>query len=112
MCAVFLVLPSHDFLPRACITNASSGRDVVYRIIRLIFSYFQNATRQLITVVGCVRKGRPPEVRNNSLICEEEQLTLNITSASSLTVEAFILIPFPEPDVWFLALQSICYYKG
>ncbi|XP_069945132.1 post-GPI attachment to proteins factor 6-like isoform X1 [Cherax quadricarinatus] len=78
----------------------------------LMDELLMNATRQLITIVGCVSKGRPPEVRNGSLICEEQQLTLNITSSSRATVEDFILIPFPEPDIWFLALQSICYYNG
>ncbi|ROT80497.1 transmembrane protein 8B isoform X2 [Penaeus vannamei] len=71
-----------------------------------------NATSQLITVVGCIRKARPPEVKDDLLVCDDEQLTLNITSFSASTVTDFILIPFPEPDTWFLALQTICYYKG
>ncbi|XP_071520688.1 post-GPI attachment to proteins factor 6-like isoform X2 [Panulirus ornatus] len=78
----------------------------------LMDELLMNATRQLITVMGCVRKGRPPEVENDIIVCEEQQLTLNITSSSRATVEDFILIPFPEPDVWFLALQTICYYNG
>ncbi|XP_042228879.1 transmembrane protein 8B-like isoform X2 [Homarus americanus] len=78
----------------------------------LLDELLMNATHQLITVTGCVRKGRPPDVKNDTLICGEPQLTLNVTSSSRATVEDFILIPFPEPDVWFLALQTICYHKG
>ncbi|MPD00150.1 Transmembrane protein 8B [Portunus trituberculatus] len=62
--------------------------------------------------MGCVRKGRPPELRNHSLVCDDDSLTLNITSASRSTIEDLILIPFPEPDIWFLALQLVCYYDG
>lgn len=71
-----------------------------------------NATSQLITILGCMSKGRPPEVKGETIACEDQQLMLNITSFSSKTVEDFILIPFPEPDIWFLALQTVCFYRG
>ncbi|XP_068218085.1 transmembrane protein 8B-like isoform X2 [Palaemon carinicauda] len=71
-----------------------------------------NATSQLITILGCMRKGRPPEVKDEEILCEDQSLLLNITSFSSKTVEDFILIPFPEPDIWYLALQTICFYRG
>ncbi|RXG61843.1 Transmembrane protein 8B [Armadillidium vulgare] len=70
-----------------------------------------NATNQLISVIGCVKKGRPPLVNVDKLECEKD-LTLNISTASFKTVEDFLLIPFPEPDVWYLALHVVCYYKG
>ncbi|XP_063843787.1 uncharacterized protein LOC135090714 isoform X1 [Scylla paramamosain] len=78
----------------------------------LMDELLMNATHQLITVIGCVRKGRPPELKNHTLLCEGDSLTLNISSASRSTIEDLILIPFPEPDIWFLALQLVCYYNG
>lgn len=66
----------------------------------------------MISVLGCVRKGRAPDVVNGSLVCEEDQLTLNVSSNSRNTVEDIILIPFPEPDTWYLALQLVCYQNG
>ncbi|KAK3885702.1 hypothetical protein Pcinc_010089 [Petrolisthes cinctipes] len=78
----------------------------------LLDELLMNATRQMISVLGCVRKGRAPDVVNGSLVCEEDQLTLNVSSHSRNTVEDIILIPFPEPDTWYLALQLVCYQNG
>ena len=61
--------------------------------------------------MGCVSKGRPPMIKNHKLECAKD-LTLNVTSASLDTLENFLLIPFPEPDIWYLALHVLCFYKG
>ncbi|XP_076039876.1 post-GPI attachment to proteins factor 6 isoform X2 [Oratosquilla oratoria] len=71
---------------------------------------FLNTTSQLIAVVGCVSKGRPPLIVDGQIQCEE-QLLLNVTSRPSSS-RGLLLIPFPEPDTWFLSLMAQCYYKG
>ncbi|KAG0729782.1 Transmembrane protein 8B [Chionoecetes opilio] len=79
----------------------------------LMDELLMNATQQLISVVGCVRKGRPPHTTNTAtLVCDSPHTTLNITSHSHTTLQDLILVPFPEPDVWFLALQLVCYSRG
>jgi uncharacterized membrane protein len=36
---------------------------------------------------------------------------LNISSESLATVDATKLVPYPEPDMWFIAFQAKCIYN-
>jgi hypothetical protein len=70
----------------------------------------QNATCQHITVMACIRKGRVPSRNNGNIVCPPE-LMLNISSEGLATVDATKLVPYPEPDMWFIAFQAKCIYN-
>jgi len=36
---------------------------------------------------------------------------LNISSEGLATVDATKLVPYPEPDMWFIAFQAKCIYN-
>lgn len=61
---------------------------------------------QVFQVYGCLSKANFPEITNGSLECgKEERLEI---SWDSLQLNTTKLIPFPEPDTWYLALQARC----
>lgn len=70
----------------------------------------QNATCQRITVTACIRKGRVPSRNSGNIVCPPE-LMLNISSEGLATVDATKLVPYPEPDMWFIAFQAKCIYN-
>lgn len=37
---------------------------------------------------------------------------LNVSSESLTTLDANKLIPYPEPDMWFIAFQANCFFNG
>ncbi|KAJ9580903.1 hypothetical protein L9F63_023918, partial [Diploptera punctata] len=71
----------------------------------------RNATCQLVTVTACIRKGRVPSRNNGDIECPSE-LMLNISSESLANVDATKLVPYPEPDMWFIAFQAKCLYNS
>ncbi|GFG39492.1 hypothetical protein Cfor_00487 [Coptotermes formosanus] len=70
-----------------------------------------NATCQRVTVTACIRKGRVPSRDGGNIVCPPE-LMLNISSESLATVDATKLVPYPEPDMWFIAFQAKCIYNN
>ena len=57
-------------------------------------------------------KGRPAHVTKGRLSCHDAQLSLNISTASAADLEDFLLVPFPEADTWWLALQKVWSRRG
>ncbi|GLH12908.1 Uncharacterized protein GBIM_17566 [Gryllus bimaculatus] len=70
-----------------------------------------NTTYHLLTITACIRKGRAPSHINWDIICPPS-LLLNISTATPESVDATKLIPYPEPDMWFIAFQAKCYANG
>lgn len=70
-----------------------------------------NSTYHLLTVSACIRKGRAPSHVNREIICPPS-LQLNISSENVESMDATKLIPFPEPDIWFIAFQAKCFMNG
>ncbi|KDR17993.1 hypothetical protein L798_07174, partial [Zootermopsis nevadensis] len=71
----------------------------------------QNATHQHVVVTACIRKGRVPSRRSGNIQCPLE-LMLNVTSESLATVDATKLVPYPEPDMWYIAFQLKCLHNS
>jgi hypothetical protein len=71
---------------------------------------FQNAGSQYLTVTACIRKGRVPSRISGNIECPPE-LMLNVSSESLATLDATKLVPYPEPDMWFIAFQAKCIYN-
>ncbi|XP_066997236.1 post-GPI attachment to proteins factor 6 isoform X2 [Anabrus simplex] len=70
-----------------------------------------NTSHQLLTVTACIRKGRVPSRVNRDIECSTD-LLLSVSSKNSTTMDATKLIPYPEPDMWFIAFQAKCYANG
>jgi len=77
----------------------------------LIFCFQQNSSFSLLSVQACIRKGRPPRFHNGTLRCEPD-LLLTLSSANLSTLDASKLLPYPEPDVWFIGFQTVCSQQG
>ncbi|XP_071439145.1 post-GPI attachment to proteins factor 6 [Hetaerina americana] len=70
-----------------------------------------NTTKQLIVVTACIKQGAIPQVINSSIMCSFK-LKMIVTSNNTSTIGATKLIPFPEPDIWFIAFQLNCFING
>lgn len=70
-----------------------------------------------MSVIACVRKGRPPDtfccLSDNVTDCCESGLLLHISNSNNISkLDDNILIPYPEPDVWFVSFTTTCTYEG
>jgi len=65
-----------------------------------------DAQNQSIEVYGCLEKGRQPLVRNDSLECDKNSLIKIASDEPPHT--ALMLVPYPEPGMWYLGLQVRC----
>ncbi|CAG7690930.1 unnamed protein product [Allacma fusca] len=77
-----------------------------------------NAAAEEIHVFACVRKSRPPEAicctfdSANISSCCQDDLTLHISSKNVTSKDDTLLIPFPEPDAWFISFTTMCFLEG
>ena len=65
-----------------------------------------DSQNQSVEVYACLQKGRQPKVMNNSLTCDESSM-IRIAS-DELPHTALMLVPYPEPGMWYLGLQVRC----
>lgn len=75
-----------------------------------IFLLFQLLTKQLVVIKVCVRRARVPDRINGDIICPDESMELKISSYDKRG--ASLLIPYPQPDTWHIALQAKCSING
>ncbi|XP_046426903.1 post-GPI attachment to proteins factor 6-like isoform X1 [Neodiprion fabricii] len=65
---------------------------------------------QLVLVEVCIRKGRVPDRINGEIVCQNQNMFMNLSSYGK-NISA-LLIPYPESDVWHVAMQAKCYTEG
>ncbi|XP_076619315.1 post-GPI attachment to proteins factor 6 isoform X1 [Colletes latitarsis] len=67
-------------------------------------------TRQLVKVILCIQRGRVPDRVKGSIICEDSRMLMNLSSFDKH--DASLLIPYPQPDTWYVALSATCHFNG
>lgn len=70
----------------------------------------QLVTEQSIEAIICIRQGRKPERIKGKITCEDKKLTLNLSSYGKHNDS--IMIPYPMPDTWYIAVQAKCSSNG
>ncbi|XP_076641591.1 post-GPI attachment to proteins factor 6 [Halictus rubicundus] len=68
-------------------------------------------TRQVVKVILCIRRGRVPDRSRGNIICEDSRMSMNLSSSFDKH-DSNLLIPYPQPDIWYVALQATCYFNG
>ncbi|XP_071863584.1 post-GPI attachment to proteins factor 6 [Bombus fervidus] len=68
------------------------------------------ATRQLVKVILCVQRGRIPDRIKNNMICEKSEMSMILSSFDRH--DGTLLIPYPQPDTWYVSLDATCYFNG
>ncbi|XP_043605137.1 post-GPI attachment to proteins factor 6-like isoform X1 [Bombus pyrosoma] len=68
------------------------------------------ATRQLVKVILCVQRGRIPDRIKNNIICENSEMSMILSSFDRH--DGKLLIPYPQPDTWYVSLDTTCYFNG
>ncbi|XP_015428982.1 PREDICTED: transmembrane protein 8A-like [Dufourea novaeangliae] len=66
-------------------------------------------TRQLVKVILCIRRGRVPDRVKGSIVCEDSRMLMNLSSFDKH--DSTLLIPYPQPDTWYVALHATCHYN-
>ncbi|KAG7206139.1 hypothetical protein KM043_003531 [Ampulex compressa] len=65
---------------------------------------------QLVVATLCVRRGRVPNRVKGKIMCNDPSMFMNLTSDDEQ--DANLLIPYPQPDTWYIALHATCYTNG
>ena len=69
-----------------------------------------DSQNQSVEVYACLQKGGQPKVMNNSLTCDESSMTRIAPDEPQHT--ALMLVPYPEPGMWYLGLQIRCLHPN
>ncbi|KAK0095175.1 hypothetical protein PV326_009042 [Microctonus aethiopoides] len=67
-------------------------------------------TKQEVTVIACIRRARVPDRVNGQIVCDNQRMMMNLSSVDRH--EGNLLIPYPQPDIWHIALQVKCFSNG
>ncbi|KAK2589019.1 hypothetical protein KPH14_001862 [Odynerus spinipes] len=78
--------------------------------IKIHLEMYKSLAKQLVIVEICVQKGHVPNILDNKMVCEDERLSMNLSSSDKH--DESILIPYPQPDTWYIFLQATCYIKN
>ncbi|XP_015182403.1 PREDICTED: transmembrane protein 8A-like isoform X1 [Polistes dominula] len=78
--------------------------------INIHLEMYKTMTKQLIVVTVCIQKGHASNILENKIICEDEKLFMNLSSLNKH--DESILIPYPQPDTWYISLQATCYLNN
>ncbi|KAH0546206.1 post-GPI attachment to proteins factor 6-like [Cotesia glomerata] len=68
------------------------------------------ATQQQVIVIACVRRSQVPDRHNRLIVCHDNRMMMNLSSTDRR--DAHLLIPYPQPDTWHVALQTRCLSNG
>ncbi|XP_076760727.1 post-GPI attachment to proteins factor 6 [Xylocopa sonorina] len=71
---------------------------------------YKIATRQLVEVKLCVQRGRVPNRIKGNIVCEDSKMSMNLSSFDNH--DGTLLIPYPQPDTWYITLDATCYFNG
>ncbi|XP_017879327.1 post-GPI attachment to proteins factor 6-like isoform X1 [Ceratina calcarata] len=66
--------------------------------------------KQLVKVLICVRRGRVPDRVKSNIVCKNPEMSMNLSSSDKR--DGNILIPYPQPDTWYVTLDATCYFNG
>ena len=72
-----------------------------------IFDDFQNLSKQQVDVVVCINRGNIPKQEDDHIKCDNKHMILELSNNG--TFNASLLIPYPQPDIWYIAFQAVCY---
>ncbi|XP_047355139.1 post-GPI attachment to proteins factor 6-like isoform X7 [Vespa velutina] len=75
--------------------------------INIHLEMYETMTKQLIIVAVCIQRGHAPNILENKVVCEDKKLFMNLSSSGKH--DESILIPYPQPDTWYIFLQATCY---
>ncbi|EFN79045.1 Transmembrane protein 8, partial [Harpegnathos saltator] len=64
----------------------------------------------LILIILCVQRGRIPKFDEFNHSCQNGALSMNLSSFDKHN--ASLLIAYPQPDVWYIIIDTICYDYG
>ncbi|XP_015609576.1 post-GPI attachment to proteins factor 6 isoform X3 [Cephus cinctus] len=67
-------------------------------------------TKQLILVTICIQRSRVPNRINGQIICDDENMSMTLSSYNKQ--DGNVLIPYPQPDTWYIGFQAKCYMNG
>ncbi|XP_034934133.1 post-GPI attachment to proteins factor 6-like [Chelonus insularis] len=64
------------------------------------------STNQQVFVDICVRRSRVPDRVNGEIICHDRSMMMNLSFNKN---NEHLIIPYPQPDTWHIALQTKCF---
>ncbi|XP_006564295.1 transmembrane protein 8B isoform X3 [Apis mellifera] len=67
-------------------------------------------TKQLVKVILCIQRGRIPNRIKNNIVCENSRMSMILSSFDKH--DGSLLIPYPQPDTWYVTLDATCYFNG
>ncbi|XP_044017374.1 transmembrane protein 8B-like, partial [Aphidius gifuensis] len=102
-----LVIVQFDILPLVDI-----GGSLDISIENLLNNETTTTTTTTTFIIICVRRGRVPKHINESLILNNNcDMMMNINISLNNNNNNTLLIPYPQPDTWYIGLQVKCYSK-
>ncbi|XP_014213234.1 post-GPI attachment to proteins factor 6-like [Copidosoma floridanum] len=66
--------------------------------------------KQQINVTVCISRGRLPKLKDGHMSCIDNHMTMKVSSSGPNSTN--IMIPYPQPDVYYIAFTSTCYVNG
>ncbi|XP_058788865.1 post-GPI attachment to proteins factor 6-like isoform X3 [Phymastichus coffea] len=66
--------------------------------------------KQQVAVDICISRGRVPKQLLGYITCDNMRTTIKLSTSG--VYNSSLLIPYPQPDTWYIALQAICYVNG
>jgi hypothetical protein len=71
------------------------------------FHYFQSLSKQHVNVVICISRGRVPNQASANVTCDNTRMMMRLSSNDMRN--SSLLIPYPQPDTWYIVLHTKCY---
>ncbi|XP_015126938.1 post-GPI attachment to proteins factor 6 [Diachasma alloeum] len=66
--------------------------------------------KQTVVVFICVRRGRAPWRKKGEIFCDDDKMTMRLETNGKH--DGSLLIPYPQPDTWYIGLQARCFIDG
>ncbi|XP_012280579.1 post-GPI attachment to proteins factor 6 isoform X2 [Orussus abietinus] len=67
-------------------------------------------SKQLVQLNICIRQARVPDRMNGRIVCHDRNMSMNLSSFDNH--DGTLLIPYPQPNTWHIALEAKCYMNG
>ncbi|OXU28873.1 hypothetical protein TSAR_000403 [Trichomalopsis sarcophagae] len=68
-------------------------------------------SKQQVNVSICISRGRVPKQITGHIKCDNSNTTRQLSTIGDM-LDASLLIPYPQPGMWYIALQATCYMYG